>query len=135
MLFTDASRSRAFGLYDLPLLTDAAFLRGLGAVFFFFVANFSFYLVMTLFMQRGVRIPSLDAGARAAGSASGMYGTFAQIEMRPEWPQWARCSSRSNSCISARRFSRLTRAVCGVNHDLRRIPDVDAPRHCTKLRQ
>ena len=38
-------------LIDLALLSDAAFMRGLGAAFFFFVANLSFYLVMTLFMQ------------------------------------------------------------------------------------
>lgn len=49
-------------LIDLTLLTDAAFLRGLGAAFFFFVANLSFYLVMTLFMQRGLKIAPLAAG-------------------------------------------------------------------------
>ena len=49
-------------LIDLTLLADAAFLRGLGAAFFFFAANLSFYLVMTLFMQRGVKIPPLAAG-------------------------------------------------------------------------
>ncbi|WP_407120528.1 MFS transporter [Bradyrhizobium sp. STM 3561] len=49
-------------LVDLTLLADAAFLRGLGAVFFFFLANLSFYLVMTLFMQRGLNIPPLAAG-------------------------------------------------------------------------
>ncbi|GGI28973.1 MFS transporter [Bradyrhizobium guangdongense] len=49
-------------LIDLTLLSDAAFLRGLGAAFFFFVANLSFYLVMTLFMQRGLKIAPLAAG-------------------------------------------------------------------------
>lgn len=49
-------------LIDLTLLADAAFLRGLGAVFFFFFANLSFYLVITLFMQRGLKIPPLAAG-------------------------------------------------------------------------
>jgi predicted MFS family arabinose efflux permease len=49
-------------LIDLTLLADTAFLRGLGAAFFFFVANLSFYLVMTLFMQRGLKIPPLAAG-------------------------------------------------------------------------
>lgn len=49
-------------LIDLTLLVDAAFLRGLGAAFFFFVANLSFYLVMTLFMQRGLKIAPLAAG-------------------------------------------------------------------------
>lgn len=49
-------------LIDLTLLADASFLRGLGAAFFFFVANLSFYLVMTLFMQRGLKIAPLAAG-------------------------------------------------------------------------
>ncbi len=49
-------------LIDLTLLADAAFLRGVGAAFFFFLANLSFYLVMTLFMQRGLEIPPLAAG-------------------------------------------------------------------------
>ncbi len=49
-------------LIDLALLTDAAFMRGLCAAFFFFCANLSFYLVMTMFMQRGLQIPPLDAG-------------------------------------------------------------------------
>ncbi|MGL9618893.1 MFS transporter [Bradyrhizobium sp. U531] len=49
-------------LIDPTLLSDAAFLRGLGAALFFFLANLSFYLVMTLFMQRGLDIPPLAAG-------------------------------------------------------------------------
>ncbi|MBW7972325.1 MFS transporter, partial [Bradyrhizobium sp. BR 10289] len=49
-------------LIDLTLLADVAFLRGLGAAFFFFLANLSFYLVMTLFMQRGLKIAPLAAG-------------------------------------------------------------------------
>jgi MFS family permease len=50
-------------LIDLNLLADAAFMRGLCAVFFFFFANLSFYLVMTLFMQNALRIEPLRAGA------------------------------------------------------------------------
>src|ERR1700716_641942 len=50
-------------LIDLNLLADAAFMRGLCAVFFFFFANLSFYLVMTLFMQNALRIAPLQAGA------------------------------------------------------------------------
>ena len=50
-------------LIDLNLLADAAFTRGLCAVFFFFFANLSFYLVMTLFMQNALRIEPLRAGA------------------------------------------------------------------------
>jgi predicted MFS family arabinose efflux permease len=49
-------------LIDLALLSDAAFMRGLCAAFFFFFANLSFYLVMTLFMQRALHIPPLQAG-------------------------------------------------------------------------
>jgi MFS family permease len=49
-------------LIDLALLSDAAFMRGLYAVFFFFFANLSFYLVMTMFMQRGLHISPLQAG-------------------------------------------------------------------------
>jgi MFS family permease len=49
-------------LIDLALLSDAVFMRGLYAAFFFFFANLSFYLVMTIFMQRGLHIPPLQAG-------------------------------------------------------------------------
>jgi MFS family permease len=49
-------------LIDLSLLSDAAFMRGLAAVFCFFFANLSFYLVMTVFMQRALQIPPLQAG-------------------------------------------------------------------------
>jgi MFS family permease len=56
------ARAGGMPLIDLTLLADTVFLRGLGAAFFFFVANLSFYLVMTLFMQRGLKIPPLAAG-------------------------------------------------------------------------
>ena len=49
-------------LIDLSLLADRAFMRGLAAVFFFFFANLSFYLVMTIYMQKGLHIPPLQAG-------------------------------------------------------------------------
>src|SRR5258707_15562239 len=49
-------------LIDLALLSDKAFMRGLCAAFFFFLANLSFYLVMTMFMQKALRIPPLQAG-------------------------------------------------------------------------
>ena len=42
-------------LIDLALLSDKAFMRGLGAAFFFFFANLSFYLVMTMFMQKALQ--------------------------------------------------------------------------------
>ncbi|MDA9432969.1 MFS transporter [Bradyrhizobium sp. CCBAU 51627] len=56
------ARAGGMPLIDLTLLSDAAFLRGLGATLFFFLANLSFYLVMTLFMQRGLKIAPLAAG-------------------------------------------------------------------------
>ncbi len=49
-------------LIDLALLSDTAFLRGLCAAFFFFFTNLSFYLVMTIFMQKALHIPPLRAG-------------------------------------------------------------------------
>ena len=49
------ARRGGMPLIDLALLSDAAFMRGLVAVFFFFFANLSFYLVMTMYMQRRCR--------------------------------------------------------------------------------
>jgi EmrB/QacA subfamily drug resistance transporter len=49
-------------LIDLALLSDKAFMRGLGAAFVFFFANLSVYLVMTMFMQKTLQIPPLQAG-------------------------------------------------------------------------
>ena len=56
------ARRGGMPLIDLALLSDRSFMRGLGAAFFFFFANQSFYLVMTLFMQRTLKIPPLHAG-------------------------------------------------------------------------
>ncbi len=56
------ARGGGMPLIDLALLTDAAFTRGLVAAFFFFSANLSFYLIMTVFMQKGLGIPPLWAG-------------------------------------------------------------------------
>ena len=56
------ARRGGMPLIDLSLLTDKAFMRGLIAVFFFFFANLSFYLVMTIYMQKGLPIPPLQAG-------------------------------------------------------------------------
>ena len=56
------ARRGGMPLIDLALLSDAAFMRGLIAVFFFFFANLSFYLVMTIYMQKGLQIPPLQAG-------------------------------------------------------------------------
>ena len=80
-------------LIDLSLLSDAAFMRGLAAVFFFFFANLSFYLVMTMFMQRALHIPPLQAGlvfvplaltfviaSRHGGARASHRGTLVLIE-------------------------------------------------------
>jgi MFS family permease len=80
-------------LIDLALLSDAAFMRGLYAVFCFFFANLSFYLVMTMFMQRGLHIPPLQAGmvflplalafviaSRHSGARARHRGTLVLIE-------------------------------------------------------
>jgi predicted MFS family arabinose efflux permease len=56
------ARRGGMPLIDLGLLEDRAFVRGLCAVFCFFCANLSFYLVMTLHMQRTLQIPPLQAG-------------------------------------------------------------------------
>ncbi|MBR0871453.1 MFS transporter [Bradyrhizobium tropiciagri] len=56
------ARRGGMPLIELSLLSDAAFMRGLVAVFFFFFANLSFYLIMTMFMQKGLQIPPLQAG-------------------------------------------------------------------------
>jgi MFS family permease len=56
------ARRGGMPLIDLALLSDASFMRGLGAAFFFFFANLSFYLVMTLFMQRALQIAPFEAG-------------------------------------------------------------------------
>jgi predicted MFS family arabinose efflux permease len=56
------ARRGGMPLIDLSLLSDRTFTRGMVAVFFFFFANLSFYLVMTMFMQKGLQIPPLQAG-------------------------------------------------------------------------
>ncbi|WP_407167514.1 MFS transporter [Bradyrhizobium sp. ORS 111] len=56
------ARRGGMPLIDLALLSDIAFMRGLVAVFFFFFANLSFYLIMTIFMQKALQIPPLQAG-------------------------------------------------------------------------
>lgn len=80
-------------LIDLALLADGAFMRGLAAVFFFFFANLSFYLVVTLFMQKALQIPPLEAGlvflplalafvvaSRHSGARAKHRGTLVLIE-------------------------------------------------------
>ncbi|RJF74203.1 MFS transporter [Rhodopseudomonas palustris] len=80
-------------LIDLELLKDPAFTRGLGAVACFFVANQSFYLVITLYMQMALQIPPLQAGlvflplalafviaSRHSGARARHRGTLVLIE-------------------------------------------------------
>ncbi|MFH0302287.1 MFS transporter [Bradyrhizobium sp. 31Argb] len=87
------SRSGGMPLIDLALLADAAFMRGLVAVFFFFFANLSFYLIMTMFMQNALHIPPLQAGlvfmpaaltfvvaSRHSGARARHRGTLVLIE-------------------------------------------------------
>jgi EmrB/QacA subfamily drug resistance transporter len=56
------ARRGGMPLIDLSLLSDQPFMRGLAAAFFFFFANLSFYLVMTMFMQKALHIPPVQAG-------------------------------------------------------------------------
>ena len=56
------AKSGGMPLIDLSLLADPNFMRGLGAAFFFFFANLSFYFVMTVFMQRTLQLPPLQGG-------------------------------------------------------------------------
>jgi MFS family permease len=87
------ARRGGMPLIDLSLLSDAAFMRGLIAVFFFFFANLSFYLVMTIYMQKGLQIPPLQAGlvflplaltfvfaSRHSGARAKYRGTLVLIE-------------------------------------------------------
>jgi MFS family permease len=87
------ARRGGMPLIDLALLSDAAFMRGLAAVFFFFFANLSFYLVMTIYMQNGLHIPPLQAGlvflplalsfviaSRHSGTRAKYRGTLVLIE-------------------------------------------------------
>jgi MFS family permease len=86
------ARRGGMPLIDLALLSDLAFMRGLAAVFFFFFANLSFYLIMTMFMQRGLQIPPLHAGlvfvplaltfiaSRHSGARAKHRGTLVLIE-------------------------------------------------------
>jgi EmrB/QacA subfamily drug resistance transporter len=87
------ARRGGMPLIDLALLSDRAFMRGLYAAFFFFSANLSFYLVMTMFMQRALHIPPLQAGlafvplaltfvvaSRHSGARARHRGTLVLIE-------------------------------------------------------
>ncbi len=55
----------------------AAFMRGLGAVFFFFFANLSFYLVMTMFMQKHAAVSAAASRAGGRAARAGLRGRVA----------------------------------------------------------
>jgi MFS family permease len=87
------ARRGGMPLIDLTLLSDRPFMRGLCATFLFFFANLSFYLVMTLFMQKALAIPPLEAGlvfvplaltfviaSRHSGMRAKHRGTYVLIE-------------------------------------------------------
>jgi len=80
-------------LIDLTLLSDTVFMRGLGAAFFFFFANLSFYFVMTMYMQTALEIAPVEAGlvfvplaltfviaSRLSGRRASHRGTLVLIE-------------------------------------------------------
>jgi EmrB/QacA subfamily drug resistance transporter len=86
-------KSGGMPLIDLALLSDRSFMRGLAAAFFFFFANLSFYLIMTMFMQKALAIPPIKAGlvfvplaltfivaSRLSGVRAGHRGTLVLIE-------------------------------------------------------
>src|SRR5262249_61552541 len=77
----------------LDLLADASFVIGLLAVFFFTFANISFYLVLTLYMQLGLKFSALQSGStvlplalafalvsRIAGPRAQQRGTIALLQ-------------------------------------------------------
>jgi len=86
-------RRRGLPLVHLDLLHDASFVTGLLAVFFFAFANISFYLVLTLYMQLGLKFSPLQSGStvlplavafalvsRFAGPRAQQYGTIALLQ-------------------------------------------------------
>lgn len=89
---TQFSRGTAFRRAYYPG-RNRAFMRGLAAVFFFFFANLSFYLVVTMFMLKALNIPPLAAGlvflplalafviaSRHSGARAKHRGTLVLIE-------------------------------------------------------
>ena len=121
------ARRGGMPLIDLALLSDAAFMRGLAAVFFFFFANLSFYLVMTMFMQKALQIPPLQAGlvfmplaltfviaSRHSGARARHRGTLVLIEgcARADRRPCGAGGRRSNGSTAPSR----DRAGAGVDH-------------------
>jgi EmrB/QacA subfamily drug resistance transporter len=56
-------------LIDMALLDDKTFLRGLCATSCLFAGNISFYLVVTLFLQNGLRLTPMQSGITAVPMA------------------------------------------------------------------
>jgi EmrB/QacA subfamily drug resistance transporter len=86
-------RCRGLPLVHLGLLHDASFVTGLLAVLFFTFANISFYLVLTLYMQLGLKFTALQSGStvlplavafalvsRIAGPRAQQRGTVALLQ-------------------------------------------------------
>src|SRR5262249_32021527 len=86
-------RRRGLPLVHLDLLHDASFVTGLLAVLFFTFANISFYLVLTLYMQLGLKFTALQSGStflplavafavvsRIAGPRAQQRGTIALLQ-------------------------------------------------------
>src|SRR5215470_8655049 len=86
-------RRRGLPLIHLDLRQDASFVIGLLAVFFFTFANISFYLVLTLYMQIGLKFSALQSGSavlplalgfalvsRIAGPRAQQRGTLALLQ-------------------------------------------------------
>jgi predicted MFS family arabinose efflux permease len=84
---------RGLPLVHLDLLHDASFVTGLLAVLFFTFANISFYLVLTLYMQLGLKFSALQSGStvlplavafalvsRIAGPRAQQRGTVALLQ-------------------------------------------------------
>jgi MFS family permease len=104
-------------LIDLALLADAAFMRGLCAVFFFFFANLSFYLVMTLFMQNALHMPPLRAGFyfRTAGAGLRCRIASQRHAVAPSWHAGADRGLRGaghRSCRAGCNGAGRERVVC-----------------------
>jgi MFS family permease len=124
------ARRGGMPLIDLALLSDAAFMHGLCAAFCFFFANLSFYLVTTMFMQKALQIPPLQAGLvfvplalafviasrqRRAGAPS----RHARVDRRLHGPD----RRSGGAAADGRRGRDALRAAAGVGaHDFRLWP-------------
>ena len=95
-------------LIDLALLSDKAFMRGLYAAFFFFLANLSFYLVMTMFMQKALHI-------RAAAGRPGVRAVG--VDIRGRFPAQRRAGAASRDAGADRRLRAADRGPYAADAD------------------